>query len=132
MASNEAPIARIADERQRDILTDRPLRQEGLKPICRNQHKTCRDRVTRMVELQLPAVGHDISAVVADHARNEIEQLLLSLTLKRGYPENLSWLHGKRHILENMAVAQIMHRERRIFGRIAIQLPALSLGGMRL
>ena len=85
------------------------MRQEGLKPICRDQHKTRSDRVTRMVELQLSAVGHDFSAVVAAHARNAIEQLLLSLTLKRRDPENLSWPDGEGHILENMAVAQIMH-----------------------
>ena len=70
------------------------MRQEGLKPIRRDQHEACRDRVARMVELQLSAVGHDLSAVVAAHAGNAIEQLLLSLTLKRRNAENLSGLTG--------------------------------------
>ena len=109
IATNEAPIPWVADERQGDVLADRALRQESLKPICRHQHKAYCDRVARMAELQLSAVGHDFSAVMAAHARNAIEQLLLPLTLKGCNPENLSCPDGEGHVLENMAVAQIMH-----------------------
>ena len=45
MGANQAPIRRVADKRQGDVLADRALRQQGLKPIRRDQHKARRDRV---------------------------------------------------------------------------------------
>jgi len=82
-AANEPPIPRVADERQRDILADRALRQEGLKPIRRDQHEAGCNRVTGMVELQLSAACQDLSAIMAAHARDAIEELLLALPLER-------------------------------------------------
>ena len=90
MGANQAPIRRVADKRQGDVLADRALRQEGLQPIRRDQHKARRDRVAWVVQLQFSAVGHDLSAVVAAHPRNTVEQLLLTLTLERRNTENFS------------------------------------------
>ena len=92
--ANQAPIRRVADKRQGDVLADRALRQEGLKPIRRDQHKARRDRVAWVVQLQLSAVGHDLSAVVAAHPRNTVEQFLLPLALERRNAENLSRPEG--------------------------------------
>ena len=80
-STNQAPIRRVADKRQGDVLADRTLRQKGLKPIRRDQHKARRDRVAWVTQLQLSAVGHDFSALVAAHPRNAVEQFLLPLAL---------------------------------------------------
>ena len=63
MGANQAPIRRVADKRQGDVLADRALRQQGLQPIRRDQHEARRDRVAGVAQLQLSAVGHDLSAV---------------------------------------------------------------------
>ena len=85
-AANEPPIAWIADKRQGDILADRALREEGLKPVRRNQDKARRDRVAWMIKLQLSAASYDLSAFRAAHACDAIEQLLLPLPLERRDP----------------------------------------------
>ena len=130
MATNEAPIRRVADQRQGDVLPDRALRQEGQKPIRRHQHEARRDRVARVVQLQLSAAGDDLSAVVAVHPRNTVEQFLLPLPLERRNTENLSRPKAEGDVLEHMAVAEIADLERRRrLSRAAIRSLGRSLGG---
>src|ERR1700735_5213172 len=86
---DEAPIRRIAYERQSHILVDRALRQKRLQSVRRDQHEACGDCVARMIKLQLLAVDRDLSAVVTGHSSNAVEQFLLPLTFERCNPENL-------------------------------------------
>ena len=128
--ANEAPIRWVADKRQGDVLADRALWQEGQKPVRGDQHKARRDRVAWVVQLQIAALGQDLSPVGAAHPRNAVEQLLLPLALKRRNAKNLSCPHAEGHILEHMAVAEVANlKRRRSLGHAPIQSPRPGLGG---
>ena len=125
---DEAPIRRVAYERQSHILVDRALRQKRLQSVRRNQHETCSDCVARMMKLQLSAVDRDLSAVVTGHSSNTVEQFLLSLTFERCNPENLSSPQAEGHGLEHVAVAKIADLES---GEIVVAAANLPLRGLR-
>ena len=95
--TNQAPVRRVANKRQGDVLPDRTLRQEGLKPIRRDQHKAGCDRVAGMMQSEFSAMSRDLTAVMAAHPRNTVEQFLLPLTLERCDTENLPPEGRKRH-----------------------------------
>ncbi len=128
--ANEAPIPGVANERQGDVFADRALRQEGLKPIRRDQHEARRDRVSGVLQLQLSTASHDLAAVMAAYPRDTVEQFLLPLTLERGDAENLSRPKAEGDMLEHMAVAKIADFKRhRLRIRAALEPSPRGLGG---
>jgi hypothetical protein len=71
--ADQTPLRDIAYERQGDVLKDRALRQKRQEPIRWNKDKAFVDRIAGVIERELSAAGHDLSAVVAAYARNTIE-----------------------------------------------------------
>src|SRR5207342_2308305 len=86
--------------RQGDVLADRALHKERFGAIRRDVDQAGSDRVRGMAERDGRAVDQELAAAGPLRAGQDVEQLVLALTLERDDSEDLAWIQLERRVLE--------------------------------
>ena len=109
-----APLRHARRERQRDVLADRALHQQRLRPVGGDEDHAHPDRVGGVPEGNGLAVDRQGAGRRPLGARQQVEELVLPLALQGDHPEDLARVEVEGGVVQATSVAERLGADARL------------------